>query len=91
MKTFDHLAVIGLREWIALPELGLAGLRAKINTGAATSTQHPIPVHVLVQLQVKWPRGDRLVIPPNVLKERVLDRLLCRQPPPRAECKQLAQ
>ena len=30
MKTFDHLAVIGLREWIALPELGLAGLRSII-------------------------------------------------------------
>ena len=40
MKTFDHLAVIGLREWIALPELGLAGLRAKIDTGASTSTLH---------------------------------------------------
>ena len=40
MKTFDHLAVIGLREWIALPGLGLAGLRAKIDTGAGTSTLH---------------------------------------------------
>ena len=40
MKTFDHLAVIGLREWIALPELGLAGLRAKIDTFAITSKLH---------------------------------------------------
>ena len=41
MKTFDHLSVIGLREWIALPDLGIVGLRAKIDTGASTSTAPP--------------------------------------------------
>ncbi|MBO3277509.1 ATP-dependent zinc protease [Pseudomonas sp. Milli4] len=40
LKTFDHLSVIGLREWIALPELGMVGLRAKIDTGASTSCLH---------------------------------------------------
>ncbi len=40
MKTFDQLAVIGLREWINLPELGMVGLRGKIDTGASTSTLH---------------------------------------------------
>ena len=40
MKTFDQLGVIGLREWINLPELGMVGLRAKIDTGASTSCLH---------------------------------------------------
>jgi hypothetical protein len=40
LKTFDQLSVIGLREWINLPELGMVGLRAKIDTGASTSTLH---------------------------------------------------
>ncbi len=40
LKTFDQLSVVGLREWINLPELGMVGLRAKIDTGASTSTLH---------------------------------------------------
>jgi hypothetical protein len=40
VKTFDQLGVIGLREWINLPELGMVGLRAKIDTGASTSCLH---------------------------------------------------
>ena len=56
MKTFDQLSVIGLREWINLPELGLVGLRAKIDTGASTSTLHASDIVPFERHGQRWVR-----------------------------------
>ncbi len=56
VKTFDQLAVIGLREWINLPELGMVGLRAKIDTGASTSTLHASDIQPFERDGAEWVR-----------------------------------
>jgi len=56
LKTFDQLSVIGLREWINLPELGMVGLRAKIDTGASTSTLHASDIVPFERDGTRWVR-----------------------------------
>lgn len=50
----EQLPMLGWREWVALPEFGIAQIKAKIDTGARSSALHTVDMEPYQKAGENW-------------------------------------
>lgn len=70
--TDDDMLLLGWREWLALPELGIPRIKAKVDTGARTSCLHACFVETF-----RYKHRDRVRFGVHPLQRRADNLVVC--------------